>query len=309
MEIDKDFQNFYKQAIGPDVNLSKKKTFEHGLTVLSVFSLIVAFFFLFVFFKTDNWSFVFMFLLLVVGGFAFINIDANHRKHNKRLNIYKTKLLPLIFRYYYPDVKYEPKQSFSLETVLNSSLFFADPESLKGSDLVQVENRGKPVYFCVFSHGKIVGAFPSFCGVFVVVPFNKKFSSRTTVFSRKGLGPTNLMLERMRAMFNGGEVAEMEVEEFNKKFIVFTEDQVEARYLLSLNFMERIIKYQQRLGSDFSFSFVENHLYLKIPFHFLPFYVELIEGVDDYFSITSHVNVFLRVTDVVEDLALDTDLW
>ncbi|MFA7659431.1 MAG: DUF3137 domain-containing protein [Candidatus Gastranaerophilaceae bacterium] len=77
-----------------------------------------------------------------------------------------------------------------------------------------------------------------FDGIFVKLSMNKKINSHTIVkedFSIKTLEGCY----HLPQSFSGMDKTELEDPEFNKMFDVYTQDQVEARYILTTSFMER----------------------------------------------------------------------
>jgi hypothetical protein len=61
------------------------------------------------------------------------------------------------------------------------------------------------------------------------------------------------------------EKVKLESTEFENKFIVYSSDQVEARYILTPSFMERLVKLQTLMGDNTSYSFVDTNVYVAVP--------------------------------------------
>jgi hypothetical protein len=57
----------------------------------------------------------------------------------------------------------------------------------------------------------------------------------------------------------------LESVEFENKFVVYSNDQVEARYILTPSFMERLVKLQDLMGDNTSYSFVNTNVYVAVP--------------------------------------------
>ena len=98
-----------------------------------------------------------------------------------------------------------------------------------------------------------------FEGVCILFEMNKNFKGKTVVLKDKKLfnafnkisGLQNVKLEDMR---------------FEKYFEVYSDDQIEARYLLTTGFMERILKLRDLYkGKSIQFCFNQNTLLLAIP--------------------------------------------
>lgn len=98
-----------------------------------------------------------------------------------------------------------------------------------------------------------------FEGVCILFEMNKNFKGKTVVLKDKKLfnafnkisGLQNVKLEDMR---------------FEKYFEVYSDDQIEARYLLTTGFMERMLKLRDLYeGKSIQFCFNQNTLLLAIP--------------------------------------------
>ena len=98
-----------------------------------------------------------------------------------------------------------------------------------------------------------------FEGVCILFEMNKNFKGRTVVLKDKKIfnifnkvvGLQNVKLEDIR---------------FEKYFEVYSDDQIEARYLLTAGFMERMLKLRDLYeGKSIQFSFNRNTLLLAIP--------------------------------------------
>lgn len=99
-----------------------------------------------------------------------------------------------------------------------------------------------------------------FKGVFIQLGMNKSFKSKTIVKSDKGaignwFGNT----------FSSLENAALEDPVFEKQFQVYSNDQIEARYLLTTSFMERLLSLNKVFGgNNIQCSFYQNKLLIMI---------------------------------------------
>ena len=99
-----------------------------------------------------------------------------------------------------------------------------------------------------------------FRGIFVLFAAHKNFSGNTIV--RKDSG---LIGNWLRDKFNKLENVELEDPEFEQQFEVYSTDQVEARYLLTPSFMQRLLDLSVLFhGSNIQCSFYDDRLLLMI---------------------------------------------
>ena len=88
---------------------------------------------------------------------------------------------------------------------------------------------------------------PVFNGVIAKISVNKKFSSKTIIRPDKGSFGDWVS---GRKLPENQEVVRLEDPVFDKLFNVYSNDQIEARYLLTTTFMERLIEVEKAFGSQ-----------------------------------------------------------
>ncbi len=76
-----------------------------------------------------------------------------------------------------------------------------------------------------------------FDGIMIKLDMNKSINSHTIITGNLSLG--SKFCSGMPCSFNGMEKVELEDPDFNNQFDVFSQDQVESRYILTTSFMER----------------------------------------------------------------------
>lgn len=98
-----------------------------------------------------------------------------------------------------------------------------------------------------------------FRGVCILLTMNKNFKGRTVVLKDRGIF-------NMFKHISGLERVKLEDMYFEDLFEVYSSDQIEARYLLTTAFMERMLKLSELYGGkSIQFSFNDNQLLLAIP--------------------------------------------
>ncbi|MBQ8869809.1 MAG: DUF3137 domain-containing protein [Alphaproteobacteria bacterium] len=97
-----------------------------------------------------------------------------------------------------------------------------------------------------------------FAGIILELDMNKNFSAHTFVIKDKGI------LNRLNGK-KGFERVALEDVTFEKEFEAYCQNQIEARYLLTTAFMERMLKLKKLYkGSDIQFSFVNSKVIIAI---------------------------------------------
>jgi hypothetical protein len=137
-----------------------------------------------------------------------------------------------------------------------------------------------------------------FCGLFLSAAFCKEFSARTT------LRPYAAgILNRLRRT----HVA-LEDPRFTSMFTAHSEDQVEARYLLTPSMMERLMALRERLG-EFHMTFSGGRMYLAVERPFGLFDPDVSVPLTEVSQLKKMYGNIRSMTEVVRDLDLNTRLW
>tara|TARA_E500000318_G_scaffold51517_1_gene48206 strand:- start:140 stop:1117 length:978 start_codon:yes stop_codon:yes gene_type:complete len=97
-----------------------------------------------------------------------------------------------------------------------------------------------------------------FEGCLIVADFPKSFHGRTVVLPND-FHPRNLF---SGAFQNIGERVELESDDFNSAFIVYSTDQVEARYLLTPTMMERLLRLRKLTVRGLGLGFDEGKVWI-----------------------------------------------
>jgi hypothetical protein len=87
------------------------------------------------------------------------------------------------------------------------------------------------------------------------------------------------------------------------------EDQVEARYILTPSLMERILAYKCKWKSRISLSFCDSKDYIAISMNKNLFEARIFKPVADYSFMEENLRFLILLTEIVEDLNLNTRIW
>lgn len=96
---------------------------------------------------------------------------------------------------------------------------------------------------------------------------------------------------------------------FAEKFIVYSSDQVEARYILSPEFIETIVKWQEQLKHPLLLSFNRYNMYLAILDHEGIFEIPLTHSALNLENIKKPFNDLKIFTKMIEDFKADKRIW
>ena len=139
-----------------------------------------------------------------------------------------------------------------------------------------------------------------FHGIVIVLTANKKFQGRTLI--KRDLG----LFNSWQAGLPGQERIKLEDPLFEDKFEVFSDNQVEARYLLTTSFMDRLLKLIDLFGGKhLEASFSQNQLLIAIPTKRQQFFRQssiFIPStfVEDINTVLKEMKIFLEIIEILK---------
>ena len=177
-------------------------------------------------------------------------------------NSFKEKIISRMVSFINPSVKYIPMAHLALGDIFESGLFEERNYTLDGSDQISGKHNGVPFISCDLSlyfkrnfSDEKEGPDCAFFGQFFVARFNKTFSTPVYVIPKKNKYDTLSYL-----VSGKGEKIKLEDPDFTKMFNVYSNDQVEARYILTPSLMERIKELAVRTKGEFYITFYNNKI-------------------------------------------------
>ncbi|KAB7531441.1 DUF3137 domain-containing protein [Flagellimonas olearia] len=150
----------------------------------------------------------------------------------------------------------------------------------------------------------------SFLGMFAIMDFNKKFNGTTIVLPdrfEKKVGYFAKTIQQLN--LNRDSLVELEDPEFEKEFVVYSNDQVEARYILTPSLMQRITNLKRKVNKSIMLSFKENKLYMGVQHPHGFFSLNESKNLTTSNAIELFYEDINAAMDIVEDLNLNTKIW
>jgi hypothetical protein len=229
------------------------------------------------------------------------------------ISAFKQTIITPLINYIDPGFKYDFSSCISESDYKKSGLFLRIPDSFEGDDFVE-GTRGK-TYFCFseiytqykVSTGKSTSWVKIFKGLFFIADFNKNFSGRTYVWSENA-PQLNFFNKHFLSFASDLEKVLLESSEFEKRFIVYSNDQVEARYILTPTMMERMVRIQDMFGRNTVFSFVDTNVYVAIPMDH-PLFEPAISKSPGRVEVAEYYYTIKMVLDLIDELDLNLRIW
>lgn len=178
----------------------------------------------------------------------------------------KEKIFPKIFAFFGKDFIYKETGSLTVEKLLVSGIIPSNYTESSVEDYVSGSYEGVSIELTEAKITRTTGSGKNrrtvtlFQGLFILLGMNKNFTGKTIVKRDRGmLG--NWMHEKPYGL----EKVALEDPEFEKLYEVFSNDQIESRYLLNPAFMERLSRLMEVAKSNgIQCSFYENRLLLMV---------------------------------------------
>ena len=228
-------------------------------------------------------------------------------------NTFKEKIISRMVSFINPSVKYIPLAHLSIGDVFESGLFEERNYTIDGSDQISGKHNGVPFISCdlTLQHQKTFtqeNEQPDtvFYGQFFVARFNKTFSTPVYIIPKKHKSGT------LGYLVSGkGEDVRLEDPEFMKMFNVYSNDQIEARYILTPSLMERIKELAVRTKGEFYIVFYNNKITVANNSginNFETGYSKSITKNDNEMLIGFYTDLYNQFA-IIDELKLNINIW
>jgi len=258
-------------------------------------------------------------LLFFIGG-AYIGVGAVIYKllikdYTKE---FKEKIIAPLIHEIDPNLRYSRTLYVLSSHFIRSKIFKQKPDRYTGNDLVDGKIDGINIQFSDInaqkehrdSNGK-KHYDTIFKGLFIVSEFNKNFKGRTIVLPDMAQSTFGDLIGGWLQSNNmsRNELVKMDNVKFEKKFVVYSTDQIEARYILSHALMEKLLNFQKRSKHPVCVSFTGGSIYIAINSHDDQFEPSIFHSLLKYKIAMEYVNTLHLAVGIVQELKLNQKLW
>lgn len=256
-------------------------------------------------------------VIVCVGLYLILNL----RKISEIKSRFKNEVIAKMVTAIDPSLSYSANNCISSGDYDSSKLYLADYNKYKGDDLVRGTIGKTSIRFSELltqketertgSDGKKSKQTTTiFRGLFFVADFNKNFKGETIVLpdtAESLFGSLGTMFQKWN--FQREQLVKMEDVEFEKAFAVYSNDQVEARYILSTSLMQRILQFKSKTKKGMRMSFIGNEVFIAVPLSENLFEAPFFSSMTQYGRIEGFNNYLILFIGIVEDLNLNTRIW
>ena len=108
---------------------------------------------------------------------------------------------------------------------------------------------------------------------------------------------------------SNGELVKLEDPEFEKMFVVYGTNQIEARYILTPALMRKIIDFARKVDKKLCISFVDSKINIAVINEKGLFETNIFKSVVNFEDIQKYYENFKFVLDIVDEFSLNTQIW
>ena len=308
--------DFYYKTLYPTLQELEKerKELKSRIIKIAIFFTIIVFviaFSLFEYFSFD--IFIFMGVgYIALGGFIYKFLIKDYTVE------FKEKVIKPLIKEIDSNLNYAPLLHVPQAIFGSSRLFTQDIDRYSGNDLVKGKIDGINIQFSDIhaekEHRDSKGNrhwSTIFQGLFIVSEFNKRFHGKTVILPDTAQSFFGDLIGNWLQSnnFSRNELVKMDNVEFEKKFVVYSTDQIEARYILTHTLMEKLLLFLKKSQHPLSISFAGTSIHMAIEYNKDLFEPSIFRSLLEYKIAMEYVKTLHLAIGIVEELKLNQKLW
>lgn len=233
-----------------------------------------------------------------------------HGSRAKFRSEFKQRVMVPVTKRFFPDLAYEPEGYVWKTQYDEADLFRKELDTYTGNDLF----RGKlgevdfsfSELLCQYEtgSGKNRHTHTAFRGFFFVGEFHREFYFRTKIVpdtAESLFGVLGRELQRLGHGVTDEKLVDLENPEFEKLFKVTANDQLEARYILTPVFMEKLVAFRRKARGAVSLSFANGKMFLAIETNRDYFEPRLFGEILSRKDLMEFIDMLLLMTGIAEE--------
>ncbi len=301
---------FYYKNLHPVLeDLEKKREkVKFRVILFGIFILLVDFMSFSLFKNNLDWLFV---VNVIVGGFLYKFLTKDY------INEFKNRVIEPLILAIDENLKYAKDTHIPEFKFINSGLFNSAPDKLEGNDYISGSIDGikielSDIHAQKHENPKGQSSWSTiFQGLFIISEFSKNFSGKTVVLPDSAQNSFGDLIGNWLQSHNVNrdELIKMDDPEFEKEFVVYGSDQIEARYILNHTLMKRLLEFKKRSKHKLYISFVYSQIYIAIDYGKDLFEASVFRTLLDYKVAMEYIGTLHLATGVIEELKLNNKIW
>jgi hypothetical protein len=309
--------DFYYKTLYPTLEVLEKEreTLKHRVVVIGVIYTLCCGLVALAFLSANVGFDIFVFFIvayLAVGGGIYKWLISDYAKD------FKHKIITPLIKEIDNNLQYTPELHIPRDYFTRSKIFTSKPDRVSGNDFVRGKIDGVSIQFSDFhaekrhkdSKGRESWS-TIFQGLFIVSEFHKHFKGSTVVLPDSAQSTFgDLIGSFLQANnFSRNDLVKMDNVAFEKEFVVYGTDQVEARYILSHTLMQKLLHFKKRSKHPLYVSFRGGKIYMAIEYNKDLFEPSVFHSLLKYKIAMEYLNTLHLAIGIVEELKLNQKLW
>ncbi|WP_281234784.1 DUF3137 domain-containing protein [Flavobacterium gelatinilyticum] len=202
---------------------------------------------------------------------------------------------------------------------VSSELFTTEPDRYKTQDLITGTADKTSFWFAEVhaeyktetrdKNGTKTTWHTIFKGIIFVADFNKNFNVSTVVRPKSFGASLGAWFSKNVFSFGNTEIVQLENTDFDNKFVTYSKNQIEARYILTPAMMERIMDLNSKSDETISISFIHSKMYIAFPLSNNYFEPPIHSSLLAPDLLTDDLSIVKFMHDIVHELDLNTRIW
>ena len=254
----------------------------------------------------------FIFGYVAIGSFIYKMLVKDYTKE------FKEKIIRPLINEIAQTLNYFPQQHISQKLFRDSKLFTSNIDRFSGNDFVDGHIDDVDIKFSDIhaeerhknSKGKDNWQ-TVFQGLFIVAEFHKHFKGSTVILPDTAQSTFGNLIGGWLQSKNMSreELVKMDNPEFEKEFVVYSSDQVEARYILSHTLMNKLLTFKKRSKHPIYVSFIGESIHMAIEYNKDLFEPSVFHSLLDYKIAMEYVQTLHLCLGIIDELKLNQKLW
>ncbi|WP_457748176.1 DUF3137 domain-containing protein [Sulfurimonas sp.] len=309
--------NFYYKKLYPTLEKleDERKKLKSKLISFFIIYTIAVLLLLLLFFKTmDIFALLITTVVLLVVGNSFIYkfFVKDYAKE------FKQQIIAPLIKEVDRNLKYTPELHVPERFYRRSKIFTQSADRISGNDYVRGQIDGINIQFSDLHVEKEERDSKGnrewrtiFLGLFIVSEFNKKFKGETIILPDTAQNLFGDMIGSwlQNKNFSRGELIKMDNPAFEKEFVVYGSDQIEARYILTHSLMQKLLNFRKKTQHPIYLSFIHNDIHIAIAYFKDLFEPSVFHSLLEYKIAMEYVETLHLAIGIVEELKLNQKLW
>ena len=256
-------------------------------------------------------------VLTAIAGGVFLYCISNALANYK--TSFKLDVIGYALKFLDESLTINPNSGVGEKEFINAQLFTNRPDRYSTEDFVSGKADKTSFYFAevhaeyktetTTKNGTQTQWHEIFRGILFTADFNKNFNGLTVVRPRGFGSSMSAWFSKNVFSIDSKNLIKLENIEFEKTFVTYGADQVEARYILTPSMMEKILKLNAQSRDTISLSFIYTKMYIAFPIDRNCFEAPIFKTLLNPNLLNEDVATIKFMYDVVREMDLNTRIW